>query len=148
MGTSRFLQRWMTTLGIASLAGAWVLAAAAQTAPQGTSGPTAPSGAALYVERCASCHGTSATGDGPMSRALRHAPPDLTVLSLRNDGMFPSAKVYRIIEGRDVVSHGNREMPVWGDVFKTQGDRSSSEATRDRINAIVSYLESIQRRKA
>jgi hypothetical protein len=83
-----------------------------------------------------------------MSRALRHVPPDLTMLSQRNNGVFPSERVHRIIEGRDVDSHGNREMPVWGDVFKAQGDRSAREATKDRIDAIVRYLESIQRQKA
>jgi mono/diheme cytochrome c family protein len=148
VGTSRSLQRWMLALAATSLAGAWTPAAAPQTVPQGTSGTDAASGAALYLERCAPCHGTSATGDGPMSHALRHVPPDLTMLSLKNNGVFPSERVYRIIEGRDVDSHGNREMPVWGDVFKAQGDRTAREATRERIDAIVRYLESIQRRKA
>ena len=83
-----------------------------------------------------------------MSRALKHMPPDLTGLSMRNNGVFPSARVHRIIEGRDIDSHGNREMPVWGDVFKAQGDPSEREATKERIDAIVNYLESIQRRKA
>jgi len=138
----------MLSLAITSLAGASTPAAAPQVAPQGTSGINAPTGAALYLERCASCHGTTATGDGPMSRTLKHVPPDLTTLSLRNNGAFPGARVHRIIEGRDVDSHGNREMPVWGDVFKAQGDRSSQEATKERIDAIVKYLESIQRRKA
>ncbi|HEX7795869.1 MAG TPA: cytochrome c [Vicinamibacterales bacterium] len=148
VGTSRSLQRWTLTLSVTSLAGAWVLAAAPQAVPHGTSGTNAPSGAALYLERCASCHGTSATGDGPMSHALVHVPPDLTMLSLKNNGVFPSERVHRIIEGRDVESHGNREMPVWGDVFKSDGDRTAREATRERIDAIVRYLESIQRRKA
>jgi mono/diheme cytochrome c family protein len=138
----------MLTLAVTSFAGALAPAAAPLAALQSTKGGQTPGGAALYVERCASCHGTTATGDGPMSRALKHAPPDLTMLALRNNGVFPSARVHRIIEGRDVDSHGNREMPVWGDVFKAQGDRSAREATKERIDAIVSYLESIQRRKA
>src|SRR5262245_63150507 len=125
------------------------MAAAPQATPQGTTGVDSPnSGAALYSERCATCHGATATGEGPMSRALKHTPPDLTGLSLRNNGMFPSARVYRIIEGRDVDSHGDRDMPVWGDVFKPQGDRSARDATRKRIEAIVKFLESIQRRRA
>jgi hypothetical protein len=66
----------------------------------------------------------------------------------KNNGVFPAARVHRIIEGRDVDSHGNREMPIWGDVFKAGGDRLAREATSDRIDAIVSFLESIQRRKA
>ena len=46
------------------------------------------------------------------------------------------------------TSISRREMPIWGDVFKPQGDRLAQEATQKRIDAIVAYLESIQRRKA
>ena len=148
MGTSRSHQAWLVALATTSLASALTLAAAPLAAPQSTTGTDRESGAALYTERCASCHGATATGDGPMARALKHVPPDLTSLTLKNNGMFPSARVYRIIEGRDVDSHGNREMPIWGDVFKSQGDRSSRDATQKRIEAIVKYLESIQRRQA
>jgi mono/diheme cytochrome c family protein len=148
VGTSRSLQPWIVALASTSLASALTLAAAPQAAPQGAAGLEAPSGAALYAERCASCHGATATGNGPMSRALKHAPPDLTSLSIKNHGMFPSARVYRIIEGRDVDSHGDREMPVWGEVVKAHGDRSSRDATQTRIEAIVKFLESIQRRQA
>jgi mono/diheme cytochrome c family protein len=138
----------MVALAGTLLASMMTLAAAPQAAPQGTSATDAPSGAALYADRCASCHGATATGDGPMSRALKHVPPDLTNLSMKNNGVFPSARVHRIIEGRDVDSHGDREMPVWGDVFKPQGDRLARDATQKRIDAIVAFLESIQRRKA
>jgi mono/diheme cytochrome c family protein len=138
----------MVALAGTSLASMLTLAAVSQAPPQGSSTTDAPSGAALYTDRCASCHGATATGDGPTSRALKHVPPDLTNLSLKNNGVFPSARVHRIIEGRDVDSHGDREMPVWGDVFKAQGDRLAREATQKRIDAIVVFLESIQRRKA
>jgi mono/diheme cytochrome c family protein len=131
-----------------SLAGVLTVTAVPEAARQHTGSTDAPNGAALYAEHCASCHGANATGDGPMSRALKHAPPDLTNLSLKNEGVFPSARVHRIIEGRDVESHGDREMPVWGDVFKVQSDRSTGEAAQKRIDAIVAFLESIQRRKA
>jgi mono/diheme cytochrome c family protein len=146
VSTSRSCRRWMLTLAFTSCVGAMALTDVSQA--QGTSDTHAPGGAALYLERCAACHGTAATGDGPMSHALRHAPPDLTLLSLKNNGVFPAGRVHRIIEGLDVESHGNREMPVWGDVFKPQGDRSSRGTTQERIDAIVRYLESIQRRKA
>jgi ethanolamine utilization microcompartment shell protein EutL len=74
-------------------------------------------------------------------------PPDLTQFTRRNGGMFPSERVYRIIDGRDVSSHGDREMPVWGDVFKTLGG-SSAATVKARIDAIVRYLEGIQERPA
>src|SRR5262249_39618530 len=87
--------------------------------PHGTSDETAPSGAALYLERCASCHGTSATGDGPMSHALRHAPPDLTMLlSLRaypSDHRRPRRRFARQSRdagvGRRLQSPGRSDRP-------------------------------------
>jgi hypothetical protein len=75
-------------------------------------------------------------------------PPDLTQFTRRNGGMFPSERVYRIIDGRDVSSHGDREMPVWGDVFKTVPGGSSAAAIKARIDAIVRYLAGIQERGA
>jgi hypothetical protein len=45
--------------------------------------------------------------------------------------------------GAEVASHGDREMPVWGDVFKLG---SSSDAVKVRIDAIVRYLAGIQER--
>ncbi len=107
----------------------------------------ADGGGELYRTYCASCHGIDATGDGPLARLLRHAPSDLTQLSKRNGGMFPAARVRRIVEGRDVESHGDRDMPVWGDVFK-KGDGRSTETASARLDAIVQYLASIQYRQA
>ena len=34
-----------------------------------------------YQSNCASCHGTGAKGDGPMSGELKKRPTDLTVLA-------------------------------------------------------------------
>lgn len=62
--------------------------------------------------------------------------------------MFPGARVRRIIDGRDVESHGDREMPVWGDAFKSTRDGSPLETADARIATLVSYLESIQQRDA
>jgi mono/diheme cytochrome c family protein len=108
----------------------------------------APDGAELFKAYCASCHGTAATGHGPAAPTLRHVPPDLTLLSKKNGGMFPAARVHRIIEGRDVLSHGDRDMPVWGDAFGTTREGRSQETADARIAAIVRYLESIQQRTA
>jgi hypothetical protein len=52
----------------------------------------------------------------------------------------------RIIDGRQPVrGHGSIEMPVWGDVFRT-GNTPNDAAIRDRIVALVRYLEGIQAR--
>lgn len=104
------------------------------------------SGAALFRTYCASCHGTDARGAGPMTTQLRRLPPSLTSFAVRNGGVFPSERVRRIIDGRDVPAHGTLEMPVWGDAFRRTREGLSEEAAAARIDAIVRYLDSIQER--
>lgn len=122
----------------------------AQTASQDTAPVTATiaTGGQLFRAYCATCHGEHARGNGPLAEQLRHAPPDLTKFTARNGGVFPSERVYRIIDGRDVPSHGDREMPIWGDAFRTSRDGFSSDAVKGRIDALVKYLEAIQQRAA
>ena len=131
------LRLGLAAFGICGLMGidAW---AAGGAAPG-----TAQRGADLYRLHCAACHGVDAAGSGLMTPQLRHVPPDLRQLSAKNGGMFPRARVRRIIEGRDVPSHGDRDMPVWGDAF-SRIDPASSESSDVRISAIIDYLESTQ----
>jgi hypothetical protein len=75
-------------------------------------------------------------------------PPDLTRYTEMNHGVFPSERLYRIIDGREVPSHGDRDMPVWGDAFRSTPDGRTAEQARARIEAIVGYLRAIQRRDA
>lgn len=104
----------------------------------------------LYYQRyCASCHGISAKGDGPLAQDLKTKPADLTQLSKKNGGKFPDLRLYRTIDGREEVKgHGPREMPVWGTWFniEIQENKSSTRANRvaGRILLLVHYLESIQ----
>jgi mono/diheme cytochrome c family protein len=104
-------------------------------------------GSRLFRTYCASCHGTDARGSGPMADHLRNMPPDLTQFTKRNGGVFPSERVYRIVDGRDVGSHGDREMPVWGDAFRVPGGPGAA-VVKARIDAIVRYLAGIQERGA
>jgi mono/diheme cytochrome c family protein len=105
-------------------------------------------GAKLFKTYCASCHGAEATGNGPVAPALRQTPADLTRIAKRNGGMFPADRVHRIIAGREIESHGDREMPVWGDAFTTTREVQPRDGADTRIAAIVRYLESIQERAA
>jgi mono/diheme cytochrome c family protein len=105
-------------------------------------------GAQLFKIHCATCHGEHALGNGPLADELRTPPPDLTTFTARNGGVFPSERVYRIIDGRGVASHGDREMPVWGDAFKTSRDGFTDATVKARIDAVVKYLEAIQQRAA
>jgi mono/diheme cytochrome c family protein len=110
--------------------------------------PSTGLGARLFATHCATCHGATARGNGPLAASLRRAPPDLTKFTTSNGGIFPSERVNRIIDGRDVPSHGDREMPVWGNAFRSTGEGVSQAEAKARIDAIVRYLESIQERAA
>lgn len=101
-------------------------------------------GSQLFRTYCASCHGTTARGNGPLADSLRHMPPDLTTYTARNGGVFPSERVRRIIDGRDVAAHGDRVMPVWGDAFRAEPGGNSEQTAAARILAILRYLEGIQ----
>jgi mono/diheme cytochrome c family protein len=94
-------------------------------------------GQALYSQYCRSCHGDTATGDGPAATALKIRPADLTQISKRHGG-FPTDKVMDWIDGEKyAIGHGSREMPVWGKRFR----RTAS----GEIRSLAKYLESIQR---
>jgi mono/diheme cytochrome c family protein len=108
----------------------------------------AENGAEIFRAHCSSCHGASGLGNGPLAAQMRSRPPDLTKYTMRNGGVFPSERVGRIIDGRDVPSHGDREMPVWGDAFRRATRDGSDEAARARVRALVRFLQSIQERPA
>lgn len=108
------------------------------------------SGQQLFRQYCAVCHGTNGEGMGPLSPYLLGNPANLRELAKRNGGEFPFWRVYRIIDGRELVDpHHVREMPVWGNWFQVPEDegRSSTDGrdqVRGRIWQLLVYLESIQ----
>jgi mono/diheme cytochrome c family protein len=114
-----------------------------------TAGETAaakpPNGAELFRAFCASCHGPNGTGDGVMAAQFTREPPDLTKLQVRNRGTFPAALLKRIIDGREVAAHGNRTMPIWGDVFTREQDGSRNAAAA-RVDALVEFVRTLQQR--
>jgi len=102
----------------------------------------AAKGQASFKTYCGSCHGIGGTGDGPLAPDLRTAPADLTQLSKENDGKFPFEMVYESIDGRQKVKgHGSKDMPVWGDAFKTT---DTEEQLQGRINELTQFVWSIQ----
>ena len=108
----------------------------------------AKSGGKIFNKFCSSCHGTNGTGNGPTASALKVKPADLTTISKRSGGEFPSAKMAAIIDGENqIVAHGDREMPVWGHQFRKDfgGGTFAEEASRGNITVLVEYLKSIQK---
>lgn len=111
------------------------------------SAPEPPTGQALYLRHCASCHGESGGGNGPLAASLRRPPSDLRLIARRHGGQFDESYVVQIIDGRRVVAeHGTREMPVWGAVFETEhrpGDYPGYISLL-HTRALTDYLSSIQ----
>ena len=104
------------------------------------------SGRDLFRFYCASCHGLTGKGDGPVASSLTKTPPDLTTIAERNGGMFPSEWLERFVAGDDrpAAAHGSREMPVWGPIFQSLEPRD--RLTPVRIANVVAYVESLQKR--
>jgi mono/diheme cytochrome c family protein len=114
-----------------------------------------------YLNSCASCHGVTGKGDGPVVKSLIKPPANLTRLSDTNGGVFPFARVYDVIDGRlEVATHGTRDMPVWGDIYKRGSAQpqsgtlpylSSKEVVesivRVRILALIDYIFTLQETK-
>jgi len=108
-------------------------------------------GARLYRQHCASCHGLTGMGDGPIAEKLKIAPPALATLARQNAGKFPAEYVFHVIDGREARrAHGGRDMPVWGSYYGIQAQWESrnkanaEEVVQQRIASLVDYLESIQ----
>lgn len=115
-------------------------------------------GADEFLASCASCHGVSGKGDGPIAEFLTPKPTDLTQLAKNNHGLYPSLgsgdypfqRVFQVIDGRTLVSgHGDRVMPVWGNRYKMEegekhGPMGAEKIIRGRVLELVYYIQTIQ----
>ena len=105
-----------------------------------------------FITYCAACHGVSGKGDGTIAEFLTIAAADLTQLKKKNTGMFPRERLIAVIDGRvEVKVHGPRDMPVWGDWFKSEAAMAGAKKkvaqekiVSERIKALVDYIELIQ----
>jgi mono/diheme cytochrome c family protein len=111
------------------------------TAPTG-----AVSGADLYKELCAGCHGENGRGIGLTSQYCAVPPTDLTLLSRQNHGTFPEKKVTQILRygtEKPAQSQSTTYMPVWKPLLATiHGE--SPELTEQRISSIIDFLKAVQ----
>lgn len=136
------LVTWMPAIVTGGLVAAFV----AMPAP---SDAQAATGSVLFKTYCASCHGQTGRGNGPVAIFLRVPPADLTEIAKRNKGVFPKEQIYRIIDGRQTVkTHGDSQMPVWGDAFAKSIAGADEKAIVEKIRALVDFLETIQARPA
>jgi mono/diheme cytochrome c family protein len=105
------------------------------------------SGEEIFARFCASCHGDTAHGNGPVARSLGVMVPDLTKIA-QHYGGFPTQLVRDTIDGRGalIAAHGTRIMPVWGYEFWVEAgaDAAAQQEMRTTIAKLVDYLRSIQ----
>lgn len=104
-----------------------------------------------FEANCASCHGLTGKGNGSVAELLRKSPPDLTLLAKNNQGVFPMARLYDVIEGANVPAHGSRDMPVWGRDYRIKDAEhymdvpyDAEALVRARILALLEYLNRLQ----
>lgn len=106
-----------------------------------------------FVSNCASCHGADGKGNGPLGNLLQKSPPDLTLLARNNNGVLPINRLYEVIDGAGVPSHGSRDMPVWGMEYRIEEGQALREArgnydapavVRARILTLLEYISRIQ----
>lgn len=101
-------------------------------------------GQKLFVQYCASCHGIDGKGGGPVAPSLKTFIPDLTTIEKQN-GKFDQLRVQHIISGDvEVVAHGQKEMPVWGYVFRLKAGGPPVAAAN--VYALASHIKSIQQK--
>ena len=108
-----------------------------------------------YTLTCTVCHGDSGKGDGPLVEFLKKPPTDLTKIQKNNNGVFPFARLYRVIDGRvPVGAHGPREMQVFGSEYRedaaelTRGfgisPKDAELYVRGRIISLIGYIYTLQ----
>lgn len=115
------------------------------SAPKNSRLAQAERGKVIFMNQCASCHG----GEGMEANAaivdtLENKPLDLTKINRRRGvKSFPIAEIAGIIDGRNwVKAHGERAMPVWGEVYEKEG--MDDDEIKGRKGELVAYLMGIQ----
>ena len=105
-------------------------------------------GKQMYLQYCGSCHGADGKGNGPVAKQLKIKATDLTLLRKKNKGVFPLDDVMATIDGRRIVKgHGERDMPVWGEVFLTEKEKKKYPELTSLLKAkiIAEYVATLQR---
>lgn len=123
----------------AAIPGFVILALTAGIAAE-TSERASVEGARLYTTYCSDCHGKDGKGPGRLAQVRGMSVPDLQFMARRNKGVFPLARVEKLLSGtsESPITHGGIEMPLWGTVLPhARGERSA--------HAVARYLESIQK---
>ena len=102
--------------------------------------PAAYEGRRLYVSYCELCHGNDGKGGGPLAKAMKINPADLTTtVRSRSDTILTkiiTGEGRQTITGRDRHNLLSEAMPEWKDVFD-----------KAQVQALIAYLRFLSRTK-
>ncbi len=95
--------------------------------------PPAYEGLKLYVSYCQLCHGVEGKGDGPLAKAMKISPANLTTtIRSRSDTILTkiiTGEGRQTITGRDRHNLLSEAMPEWNNIFNTS-----------QVKALIAYL--------
>lgn len=79
-----------------------------------------------------------------MAASLKVSPPDLTKIASGNRGIYPTARIERIISGEVELpgGHGTGAMPVWGPIFSQIA--WDQDLGRLRVHNLAAYIGGLQ----
>ena len=112
-------------------------------------GEKLPSGAEDFADYCSACHGAGGKGDGELASTLAKKPADLTGLTARNKGTFPTTQVMAKIWGYTGGKNGDAVMPNFGpllesDLVPYDGGDGIMTPTPIRLVQIAEHLKTLQ----
>ena len=144
--------KYLSVLLLAGVSSAALLGVAQQPATKIKSVPIQPTSAAsgpqMFSTYCAVCHGADGKGNGPAASALKSPATDLTMLSQKNGGTFPTDHVSSVLKfGVTNPAHGSADMPIWGDLMQTltPASQNAGPVVHQRISNLIDYLKTIQK---
>ena len=107
-------------------------------------------GAEDYAAYCSACHGATGKGDGDAASGLAKKPADLTRLSAKNKGHFPTTRVMAQIWGY-AGAKGRGIMPDFGPLLQGEmvpydGGDGIETPTPVRLVELAEYLKRLQQK--
>ena len=109
---------------------------------------TPDTGAEDFATYCAACHGPTGKGDGEAAAGLSRKPANLTRLSAKNKGSFPTTRVMAQIWGY-AGAKGRGVMPDFGPMLQGEmvpydGGDGILSPTPIRLVELAEYLTTLQ----
>ena len=111
---------------------------------------TADTVAEDFATYCAACHGPTGKGDGDAAAGLARKPANLTRLSAKNGGKFPTTRVMAQIWGY-AGAKGRGVMPDFGPMLQGEmvpydGGDGIETPTPIRLVELAEYLKRLQQK--